>query len=144
VSSCHDYLIEPGNTIRSSKVGNATEFTASCDVLAAETYRVKAKVECNFEKIRATTKPAHVLAITPSFKVRTGRDHSGDWYQIYLDQPWGDSNEIISFGDDIRGGSTIFFHEGHCSEGSFMEFVVDQVHLEKRKSSLELFLVDRR
>ena len=65
--------------------------------------------------------------------MRTGRDNRGDWYQIYLDEPWGDSNEIFSFGDDIIGESIIFFHEGDCSEGGFMEFVVDQVHLNKEK-----------
>jgi hypothetical protein len=135
-STCHNFLIGPFNSdaFQSAEVGETTEFTSTCDVLAGETYRIKAQIECNFDKISESLEDAHVLSVTPSFRVRTGYDSSGYWYQIFLDQPWTASKQIVSFGDDIRSGDSIFFHEGDCSEGGFMEFVVDQVHLERDKT----------
>ena len=125
-STCHDFLIGPFNSdaIQSSEVGDKTTFTSDCGVKVNEAYRIKAKIECNFDKIKTSTKKAHILKVKDSFEVRTGHDSSGYYYDILMiDYRSGD---LVLLGDDVRPPGQMF-HEDDCTEGGFIEFVVDQV-----------------
>jgi hypothetical protein len=132
-STCHDYLISPYSPVQSSNLDETTTYEPSCDVKAAQEYRVKAKIECNFEKIRQSLKTSHVLIVGNSFQVRTvsyGPFIRGHYYHISLTRPIQEDMDVYAFGDNLQyNDRVLYLEEGDCPEGGFMEFVVDKVHL---------------
>ena len=101
-----------------------------------EAYRVKVQIECNFDKIKTLPWGKESLIIASEvFTLRAGQDGSATqpdyWFHLFVGEPYTDI-EIIAMGDDLRSyfsRDSLFLHKGDCTEGGFMDFVIEQVHL---------------
>ena len=135
-------IVETGLVL--SEVGESVELTPDCGIKNDEGYRVKVQVECNYDKIKALPwrKTSHIIA-SEMFTLRAGQDGRGvavmggvqtsqenHWFQLFVGRPYTDI-DVLAFGDDVRGGSSLFLSEGDCTEGEFMNFVIEQVHYQK-------------
>ena len=98
------------------------EFTSSCEVTRAEPYRMKAQVECNFEKVRAAPNNMQIIS-SETLNMRTW---SSGLYQFFIGNPYA-GHEVELFGDDVRAGYYLYFSEGDCTEGQYMDILVEQV-----------------
>ena len=118
-----------------SQVGESVELTPECGVENDEAYRAKVQIECNFDKIKALSsgKTSHIIA-SEMFTLRAGQDGTGHWFQLFVGRPYTDI-DVIALGDDLRCGddSCLFLSEGDCTNGEFMNFVIEQVLLNDLK-----------
>ena len=89
---------------------------------AAEPYRVNVQVECNFVKVRAAP---YVMEIMNSETLNIRSWKSG-LYQFFIGNPY-DGHEVELFGDDVSAGFYISISEGDCTEGQYMDILVEQV-----------------
>jgi hypothetical protein len=99
------------------------EFTSSCEVTRAEPYRMKAQVECNFEKVRAAANNMQIIS-SETLNMRTW---SSGLYQFFIGNTFS-SEDYELHGDDVRGVS-LFLSEGDCTEGEYMDILVEQVKI---------------
>ena len=101
------------------------DFTPSCEVTRAEPYRVKVQVECNFEKVRAAPYTMEII----NSEALNMRSWNSGLYQFFIGNPYA-GHEVELFGDDVRAGYYLYFSEGDCTEGQYMDLLVEQVKLE--------------
>jgi hypothetical protein len=94
-------------------------------VRAAEPYRVNVQVECNFEKVRAAPYRMEII----NSETLNMRSWNSGIYQFFIGNPYA-GHEVELFGDDVRAGYYLYFSEGDCTEGQYMDILVEQVKLE--------------
>ena len=100
---------------------------------SADAYRMKAQVECNFDKVRAAGSQMQII----SSETLNMRSWQSGLYQFFIGDTYA-GHEYELFGDDIRGKS-LFFSEGDCTQGGYMDILVEQVKLAiTRKSKRKL------
>merc|ERR1719223_1139998 len=118
------------------------DFTPSCEVARAEPYRVKVQVECNFDKVNAAPQNMQIIS-SETLNVRTWSDQYVDknYYQFFIGNYAADDYEV--YGDDVRyGGTSLFFSEGDCEQGEYMDIHVEQWIAEDGNTRRQLYIDD--
>merc|ERR1719223_214235 len=113
------------------------DFTPSCEVARAEPYRVQVQVECNFEKVRAAPYAMEII----NSETLNMRSWNSGLYQFFIGNPYA-GHEVELFGDDVRSGYYLFFSDGDCTEGEYMDILVEQWIAEDGKTKRQLYIDD--
>ena len=107
---------------RDTDVEGEVIFDQRCDIRNNNAYVMKFEVECDFDK---TTGGRSYFFGTQDANYPFRLDTVSNMFHLYLPITGFETAEF--FVDDFLDNGNLFFHEGFCTTGEYVEFVMKQV-----------------